>query len=103
MWRIYVRKYIEEHPKAGRWYARVERGPSWAIGPAVGVAALVIVVPLVLLSLAAVAAGLIVFLLLALVGQVFSVIRSIWRGLTGQRDGAPLAADGRHNVRVIHR
>lgn len=99
-WKVYVR----QHPRYGVWYQRVERQPSWVVKTAVALAVLIVVVPLVLLFLAAVAVGLIAFL-------VLGVAAAIWGGvarLLGGGGGGPLKPrpgwrhdDGRRNVRVI--
>jgi hypothetical protein len=86
------------HPGAGIWYTRVSSQPGWVIKTAMGVALLVVVVPVVLLTLAAVFVG--VTCLLAL-----SLVAAIVRGVSGLFQPATLKSqdDGRRNVRVIHR
>ena len=85
-------------PGAGVWYTRVNRQPSWVTKTALAVALLVVVVPIVLLTLAAVVVG--GFCLLVL-SRIASGVRSV-RGLFSP-DTYRRRDDGRRNVRVIDR
>ena len=91
-WRAYVR----EHPTFGTYYARVERQPGWVVRLTLLAAVLVIVVPLMILTLAAVLTAGVVFVLASLVARVASLFTR------GPRDVGP-TDDGRENVRVIER
>lgn len=106
-WRVYVK----QHPRFGPWYQRVDRAPSWAVKAAVIAAMFVIVVPVVALTIAAVAVGLVVFGLLSIIVWGAWHLRLLWRRLTGadgrhahpQTQSSADAGAGRVNVRVIHR
>ena len=82
---------MQNDPRLAGYYQRVQRQPSWVLKLSVLVAVAIVVVPLVVLTLAAVLAGAIVFF----IGSVFASFFRLFR-----RD-SPEAA--RHNVRVIHR
>lgn len=85
------------HPGAGMWYARVSRQPSWVTKTALAVALIVIVVPIIALTIAAVIIGLACLL-------VLSLVASVWRFITGPFTGTrPTKDDGRRNVTVIER
>jgi len=86
------------HPGAGMWYAKVNQQPGWVVKSALAVALLVVVVPIVLLTLAAVLVGVTCLL-------VLSIVASIVRSFTGLFSPGALRSqdDGRRNVRVIHR
>lgn len=92
-WKVYVR----EHPQYGTWYRRVEGRPGWVWKWAVGAALLVIVVPLILITLAAVAVGALVFLVLGAVASVLRLFSSSPRHILRP----PSGNDGRENVRII--
>ncbi len=85
------------HPGAGRLYARVRRQPGWVTRTAFIIAVLVVVVPILLLTLAAVAVGLACLLVLGLVAQIGRFFANLFRGGLGRED------DGRRNVRVVER
>lgn len=85
----------------GRWYRRVEiagRQPRWVTRTALAAAVVVIVVPLLVLALAGIAVGLIVFAALGLVAWGVSWIK----GLLYRWDDFRFDS-GRRNVRVIRR
>ena len=86
---------LRDDPRFGGWYAAAGRQPSWAWKIAGTVALLVFIVPILLLTLAAVFAFAIVFGLLMLVSKVLSVFTG------GGNSAAPQRNDGRVNVRVI--
>lgn len=103
-WRVYIR----EHPQFGTWYRRVENKPGWVWKAAAICAMLVIVVPLVLLTLAAAVVGLVVFAVLGLVAMVLNAFAGIFGD--GSSEQSPMARrgsghgrnhDGRENVRII--
>lgn len=98
MWRV----YIHQHPTLGPWYASVNRRPGWVTRTAVLAAVLVVVVPLLLLALAAVFVGLFVFVTLGLVGQVVAVVSDGWARATSGTQ-ALWGRQGRRNVRVVRR
>ena len=94
MWKTYVR----EHPQFGRWYVGVERQPSWVVKAAAIAGVLVIVVPVVLLTLAALVVAGLVFL----VGSLLARILRLFGNPMREPVRYP-ADDGRENVRVIDR
>ncbi len=85
------------HPGAGVWYTRVSRQPGWVTKTALVMALLVVVVPIVLLTLAAVAIGLICLLVLGLVASAGRFISGLFDGSLKRQD------DGRRNVQVVDR
>lgn len=92
-WKVYVR----EHPKYGTWYRRVEGRPGWVWKWAIGAALLVIVVPLILITLAAVVVGTVVFVVLGFIASVLRLFLPSDRPVK-----TPSNADaGRENVRII--
>ncbi len=89
------------HPGAGVWVTRVSRQPSWVTKTALVLAMLVVVVPIVLLTLAAVVIGLICFTILGLIASASRFISNLFGGsLSPPR---PPKDDGRRNVEVIDR
>ncbi|MCC6681152.1 MAG: hypothetical protein IT445_09670 [Phycisphaeraceae bacterium] len=81
------------NPVYNRWQRGIGGRPAWVTRAALTAGVLVIVVPLVLLTLAAVLVGALVFATLSAVA---------W--LLGQFSGVgPRADDGRRNVRIIER
>lgn len=94
--------YIRQHPRFGPWYTRVERQPSWVIKFTAIAAVLVIVVPLVLLTFAALLVAAVVFTFLALVMRGLAVLGSIFN-FSNPDDAPTYRGDGRENVRVIQR
>jgi len=102
MWRM----YIKQHPSIGPWYARIERQPSWVVKAATIAALLVVVLPLLMLTLAAVLVGLCVFFLLAALLTILNLVGKLISGqyhLPSKSDKTDGRDDGRRNVRVIHR
>jgi hypothetical protein len=97
-WHIRFEEEVRRrHPGAGIWYTRISRQPGWVTRTALGVAVLVVVVPVVLLTLAAVVIGVICF-------TALSLAASIWRFISSPfgRTHTP-SDDGRRNVEVIDR
>jgi antibiotic biosynthesis monooxygenase (ABM) superfamily enzyme len=85
------------HPGAGMWYTRVSRQPSWVTKTALLAALLVVVVPIILLTLAAIVIGLICF-------TALSLIASAWRFISSPFSSTrPPKNDGRRNVQIIDR
>jgi len=85
------------HPGAGTWYTRVSRQPSWVTKTALVVALLVVVVPIIALTIAAVLIGLACLLIL-------SIVASIWRFITSPFAGPRVPKDdGRRNVTIVDR
>lgn len=87
---------LRDDPRFGGWYSRATSQPSWAWKIAGAVALLVFVVPIILLTLAALLAFGVVFGVLMLVHKVASLF-------SGSPETA-VEADtdkGRRNVRVI--
>jgi len=93
MWRVYVR----EHRQFGPWVQRIDRQPGWITKAAIIAALLAFVLPLALLTLAAVMVGVVIFLTFALIATGLAAVARFWAGLTGRLG----ADDGRRNVRVI--
>ncbi len=85
------------HPGMGVWYTRISRQPGWVTKTAVFMAILIVVVPVVLLTLAAVLVGLACLVVLGLIARVGRFISCLLGGGWKTRD------DGRRNVRVIER
>ena len=90
MWRVYIRN----HSRLGPWYVRLERQPGWVTKAALLAAVLIVVVPIGLLTLAALVVGVVVFVVL---GAVAWLLGAAGRLLGGRTDS------GRVNVRVVHR
>ncbi len=80
-------------------YRRVVGRPSWVTKWALIAAAIVVLVPLMLLALAGLVIGTVVFVLLGLIAQVITFVRSGLHSLSGGGS----TSTGRRNVRVIHR
>jgi hypothetical protein len=99
-WKVYAR----QHPQFGPWYTRAERQPSWVVKTAVALAVVTIVLPLALLTLAAVAVGLIAFLVLGAaamaINSLATLLRGDWTRTGGHAPPVP-RDDGRRNVRII--
>ena len=91
---------LRDHPQAGIWYQRVQAQPSWVVKAAVTVAIMVVVVPLLLLTLAAVAVGLLTFLVLGAAAAVVGALRGVLSPGSGH-DMKVSGDGGRINVRVI--
>jgi len=85
------------HPGAGVWVSRIGRQPGWVTKTALAAAMLVVVVPVVLITLAAVVIGLICFTALGLIASALRFITGLFDGSQKTRD------DGRRNVQVIDR
>lgn len=85
------------HPRAGVWVSRVGQQPGWVTKTAIAVTLFVVVVPIVLLTLAAVAVGVVCFLILGLIARTAAFFSGLFNGAHRKRD------DGRRNVQVIDR
>ncbi len=85
------------HPGMGVWYTRISRQPGWVTRTAVFMALLIVVVPVVVLTLAAVFVGLACLLVLGLIARVGRFITGLLGGSAKPRN------DGRRNVRVIEK
>lgn len=97
-WQVRFEEEVRRrHPGAGVWYSRISRQPGWVTKTALIIATLVVVLPLLLLTLAAVVVGLACLLVLGLVARVSRLISGLFGGGIRARD------DGRRNVRVIER
>lgn len=83
---------VRDDPRFGRVYRSVSTQPSWVWGTALTVGALVFLVPLVLLTAAALLMILIVWVVLSFVHRVLDGIGRLFGGSGG---------DGRRNVRVV--
>lgn len=83
-------------PGMGLWYTRIRQQPGWVTRTAIIMAILVAVVPLLLLTLAAIFVGLTCLLVLGLIAQIARFFSGLFGG------GRP-HDDGRRNVRVIER
>jgi hypothetical protein len=109
IFRQFIFDSMRQDPRVGPLYARVSRRPGWTWKYAGLAAVAVIVVPIILLVMAAVATFVLVFVLLSIIAAVINVFRSL---LPGPRPGShgtgssghtppPQADGGRRNVRVI--
>ncbi len=80
------------------WYTRVSQQPSWVTKTALTAALIVVVVPIIALTLAALVIGMACLLIL-------SAVASAWRSLTRPFAAGPRPPkdDGRRNVTVIDR
>lgn len=85
------------HPGAGVWVTRISRQPGWVTQTALVLALLVVVVPILLLTLAAVLVGMTCLLVLGLVARAGAFFSGLFGGTWRKRD------DGRRNVQVIER
>ena len=94
MWRT----NLDNDPRSGRWLRYVAAQPNWAAKWSLVAAVLVIVVPLAVLALAGLTVGIVVFVILATIMRLASIVRvaarSVW---PGGSDG------GRRHVRVVDR
>jgi len=94
MWRI----RFDNGTGPGQWFNYVIGQPNWVAKWALIATVAVIVVPLMVLAIAGLAVGLVVFVALALIVRIAVIIRTVFDGLwPGSR------SDGRRNVRVIDR
>ena len=85
------------NPLAGAWVSRVSQQPGWVTKTAFAVTLFVVVVPIVLLTLAALAVGAVCLLVLGLIARAAAFFSGLLSGTRPKRD------DGRRNVRVIER
>ena len=99
MWRV----FIQNHPRYGKWYARIDRQPNWVVKTAIAAAVLVVVVPLVLLTMAALVVGIAAFLVFCLIAGLIGAASRLFGGFGSSGDVATQDGDGRINVRVIRR
>ena len=98
-WHVRFQQEVHRrHPGAGVWYTRVSRQPGWVLKTAVGVALMVVVVPIVLLTFAAVLVGLTCLLALSLVAAIARGVSGLFTPGTARSQD-----DGRRNVRIINR
>lgn len=100
MWRVDP----EEYPNLGRWYINIQRQPSWALKTALLAGALVIVVPLVVLAIAAIVVGVAVFFVMSLIAGLLRIVRDITSfGRPGDASNPQQTrqGDGRVNVRIM--
>jgi uncharacterized BrkB/YihY/UPF0761 family membrane protein len=80
-------------------FEQVTGRPGWVGKASLLAAGLVVVVPLVLLALAGLIVGIVVFVTLGLIAQIIMSVGMLLDGLFK----SPTGSDGRHNVRVIDR
>lgn len=85
------------HPGAGVWVTRISRQPGWVTKTALLAAMLVVVVPIVLLTLAAVVIGLTCLGVLGLIASAGRFVAGLFGGAHPRKD------DGRRNVQIIDR
>jgi len=96
---------FQNDPRFSHMHARVRRHPAWVVKAAVGVALLIVLVPLlamVLLIALALAVGLLVFVVLSFVASLIESFAALLGGGGGAGPVAP-QDDGRRNVRVVDR
>ncbi len=97
-WQVRFEEEVRRrHPGAGMWYTRVSRQPSWVTKTALVAALIVVVVPIIALTIAAVIIGLLCLLVLSLVASVWRFVTSPFSGTRASKD------DGRRNVTIIDR
>ena len=97
-WQVRFEEAVfNRHPGAGQWYARVRRQPGWVTRTAFIIAVMVVVLPLLALTLAAVVVGLACLLVLGMVAYVGKAVTDLFNG------GPRRKRDGRRNVRVMDR
>src|SRR5690606_29733470 len=87
-------------------YRIVVGQPGWVTKIALACMALVIAVPLILLVLAAIFIGVVVFVALAIIAKLVQMMQALLAGTAaGQPDASinDMPDDGRRNVRVIRR
>ena len=99
MWRVYGLDNL----RANTHFTRAQTAPGWVYKAALSAAVLVVFVPIVLLVLAALLAGVIVFVILAIVARLILACKRLARRALG--GGRPASSpfwvdDGRRNVRV---
>jgi len=92
MWRMQFEQF-QHDPRFEAMFGRVPRRPRWVWSIALLAAAVVIVVPLLLLALAGLIVGTIAFFILSFIWWIVSALQSV----TGPRR----TDNGRRNVRVI--
>ena len=95
------------YSQGGRRFGRMSRTPGWVARAALTVAGLVLLLPIALLIIAALLAGMLVFMGLSLVLWLVMVMRSLVTRVRGGKSmghtANPLAnwdVEGRRNVRV---
>lgn len=91
---------FRDDPRFQAWQHRVGGRPGWVWKSAALAAVLVVVVPLVLLTLAAAVVGLAVFAVMSLVAAIVGGLSNVLGGPRGKQSDA---GSYRHNVRVIER
>lgn len=97
-WKI----FLNQDPRVSGMYQRVRGKPAWPALAAVGSAAVVIVVPVVLVLLAGLAVGVVVYT----VGSAIAGVVQWFKSLGGGDPGEPGRGDRdelRENVRVVQR
>jgi len=96
------KRRVRDDPRFGGYYRVVADRPSWVTRAAVIAVVLVVVVPLVLLTLAAVLVGAVVFTVLGAAAWLLHRIRLL-TGAVPQPDRSPPASTegDRENVRII--
>jgi hypothetical protein len=93
---------VRDDPRFGGYYRVVADRPSWVTRAAIFAVVLVVVVPLVLLTLAAVLVGAVVFTVLGAVAWVLHRIRLLTGAVPRPERRTPASTEGdRENVRVI--
>ena len=93
MWRV----FIQQNPRLNAFQARMNPHSIWAMRWAVTISLLVVILPAIVLVLAAMLVGLCVFFILSLVGKVMSLF-----GMGGNESKPASEEAGlRQNVRVV--
>ncbi len=93
---------VRDDPRFGGYYRVVADRPSWVTRAAVAAIVLVIVVPVVLLTLAAVLVGLVVFTVLGAVAWGLQRLRELTGAVPRPTPSPPSTREApRENVRVI--
>ncbi|MEO0513745.1 MAG: hypothetical protein AAF086_00435 [Planctomycetota bacterium] len=95
-WKI----FLNQDPRLSGLYQRTRAKPAWPTLAAVASAAIVIVVPVVLVLLAGLAVGLVVYA----VGSAVAGVGNWFKSLGGDTaQGSAMEDDLRENVRVVRR
>ena len=97
-WQVRFQEEVHRrHPGAGAWFTRLSRQPGWVTKTATIAALLVVVVPIIALTLAALLIGTACLLVLGIIASVWRFVTSPFTGPRAPKD------DGRRNVQVIER
>ncbi len=100
------KNFASRSPQFGQYYARIQQQPSWVTRFAILAGLFVIVVPILILVVAAVTIFALVFFVAAFFAKLINTISNLFNSSTYQKNTpaqANQANGGRKNVRVIRR